>query len=136
MSEITSYNPYKIRDSHRRTDDHTKATEEMLKRDAPELYKRLQHEEASIRAQIPFINSMLDDPLMVAKLDRLMASRTSSKLSTELALLGVEATATKRDVRNAYRRQARKLHPDKGGNAQAFQRMHEAYRQVLANAKA
>lgn len=53
------------------------------------------------------------------------------------ALLGLETNAslTKRDVRNAYRRKARKAHPDVGGNADDFKRLYAAYRTVLLCAK-
>ncbi len=50
-------------------------------------------------------------------------------------LLGVEPGATKRDVRNAYRRKARKLHPDVGGNAEDFKQLYTAYRAVLKIAR-
>jgi len=52
--------------------------------------------------------------------------------SDDRALLGVDANASKRDVTNAYRRKARKLHPDVGGDAEAFKQLHESYRKVLA----
>jgi curved DNA-binding protein CbpA len=38
---------------------------------------------------------------------------------------------TKKDVRNAYRRKARKVHPDVGGDAEAFKELYAAYRAVL-----
>jgi len=57
-------------------------------------------------------------------------------MSDELALLGIEGNADKREIRNAYRRKARKLHPDVGGDAEAFKQLHDAYRKVLAAAKA
>ncbi len=51
--------------------------------------------------------------------------------------LGLEPSddLTKREVRNAYRRQARKLHPDVGGNDEAFKQLHDAYRRLLAAVK-
>ena len=39
----------------------------------------------------------------------------------------------KRDVRNAYRRKARKLHPDHGGDAEAFTSLYDAYRRILSS---
>ena len=58
--------------------------------------------------------------------------------SSDLALLGldVEVTLCKRIVKNAYRRQARKLHPDTGGDEEQFKALHAAYRTILANTKA
>jgi hypothetical protein len=37
----------------------------------------------------------------------------------------------KKDVRNAYRRKARKLHPDVGGDAESFKQLYAAYRTLL-----
>ena len=56
-------------------------------------------------------------------------------LVDEYAMLGIQHNATKRDVKNAYRRQARKLHPDVGGDDETFKRMYAAYRRVLASVK-
>ena len=57
-----------------------------------------------------------------------------AKQNGDLALLNldVDTALCKRDVKNAYRRQARKLHPDVGGNEEAFKALHSAYRTVLA----
>ena len=49
-----------------------------------------------------------------------------------LALDQIEGRITKRDVKNAYRRAARRLHPDAGGSDEAFKELHAAYRRVLA----
>jgi hypothetical protein len=61
---------------------------------------------------------------------RLIASQ-----SNEYPVLGLdfhEDVLTKREVKNAYRRQARKLHPDVGGDAESFKQLHTAYRRLLA----
>jgi DnaJ domain len=50
-----------------------------------------------------------------------------------LTLDQVEGHITKRDVKNAYRRQSRRLHPDKGGSEEAFKELYAAYRRVLAS---
>ncbi|MBA3824715.1 MAG: DnaJ domain-containing protein [Ktedonobacterales bacterium] len=50
-------------------------------------------------------------------------------------LLGIEQGASKREIKNAYRRQARKLHPDKGGDEAAFKALYAAYRQLLTITK-
>lgn len=44
----------------------------------------------------------------------------------------VERTATRADIRKAYRTQARKHHPDKGGDAKTFARIQHAY-EVLSD---
>jgi DnaJ-class molecular chaperone len=61
--------------------------------------------------------------------------QAQSILTGEYAILGLDTSAalTKRDVRNAYRRQSRRLHPDAGGNDEAFKELHAAYRRVLAS---
>lgn len=43
------------------------------------------------------------------------------------AVLGVRAGCDEREVRAAYRKHALKLHPDKGGAAEAFRVLCEAY---------
>mmetsp|Transcript_44561 Transcript_44561/g.105611 ORF Transcript_44561/g.105611 Transcript_44561/m.105611 type:complete len:471 (+) Transcript_44561:84-1496(+) len=42
-------------------------------------------------------------------------------------LLEVDVTATDADLRRAYKKQALRLHPDKGGNPDEFKKMKEAY---------
>lgn len=54
-------------------------------------------------------------------------------------LLGVTADAEVRDLRRAYRRRARGLHPDRSADPEAtqqFQALHAAYRLALAAALA
>lgn len=43
-------------------------------------------------------------------------------------ILGCHAESTDEEIRNAYYALARKLHPDKGGDAGAFAALHNAYR--------
>lgn len=54
--------------------------------------------------------------------------------STASTVLGVAAGADKAEVKRAYRRLARLNHPDKGGNAQAFKRVKEAYELLIKTA--
>jgi DnaJ-class molecular chaperone len=49
--------------------------------------------------------------------------------------MDIEPSATKKDIKNAYRRQARKFHPDTGGNDDAFKQMYVAYRKLLTLVK-
>lgn len=46
--------------------------------------------------------------------------------------LGVSKTATASEIKKAYRHLAQKHHPDKGGDAEQFKQINEAY-QVLSN---
>jgi DnaJ domain len=60
----------------------------------------------------------------------------NAKKSSDYKMLGldqVKGQILKKDVRNAYRRQSRRLHPDKGGSEEAFKELHAAYRRVLAS---
>ena len=43
-------------------------------------------------------------------------------------ILGVERTASAEDIKQAYRRQAARHHPDRGGDTARFQEIEEAYR--------
>jgi hypothetical protein len=46
-------------------------------------------------------------------------------------VLGLERTATKADIQNAYRALARQYHPDAGGDAEMFKRLRVAYDQAV-----
>ena len=54
-------------------------------------------------------------------------------LADAMALLKVPANFTKEDVLVAFRREAKKAHPDKGGTAEMFQRLVEARDRLLAS---
>lgn len=47
-------------------------------------------------------------------------------------VLGVSKTASEAEIKKAYRSKAHKLHPDKGGDAEKFKEINEAY-QVLGD---
>lgn len=47
---------------------------------------------------------------------------------THYATLGVEETATPKEIKKAYRKLASQHHPDKGGDTAMFQQVEEAYR--------
>jgi len=46
------------------------------------------------------------------------------------AILGVARTATAAEVKRAYKRRARELHPDYGGTAEQFQDLVEAFKKI------
>lgn len=48
-----------------------------------------------------------------------------------LAALGLRAGATKADIKRAYKRLARKAHPDGGGSHEAFMKLNQAYEQAM-----
>ena len=50
-------------------------------------------------------------------------------------LLGLGAKFTRRDVMRAFRLQAQKHHPDKGGDAEIFRRLVEARDMALASSR-
>ena len=45
-------------------------------------------------------------------------------------VLGLEPGASRDEVKAAYREKARELHPDRGGDADAFSRVNEAYQRL------
>jgi hypothetical protein len=100
----------------------------------PPLYQKHLREEAAALSARMALEASLDDPELIAVFEHY--SQPCVTLTPELTLLGLEPDATKRDVRNAYRRKARKLHPDAGGDEAAFKQLYTAYRRVLAVAKA
>lgn len=53
-------------------------------------------------------------------------------MKDQYKILGVKRKATKKEIKNAYRDKAKTLHPDKGGNAEEFKELSEAYR-ILSN---
>jgi curved DNA-binding protein CbpA len=49
-------------------------------------------------------------------------------------LLGVSKSASAEEIKTAFRKKAHEYHPDKGGDAEKFKELNEAY-QVLGNAE-
>lgn len=47
--------------------------------------------------------------------------------------LGVKLGATEEEIKQAYRKMAIKYHPDKGGDAEKFQKIHDAYENIKKN---
>lgn len=48
-------------------------------------------------------------------------------VAAAFATLGLPPTATGEDVRRAYRERVKEVHPDHGGDAEAFERVRQAY---------
>ena len=61
------------------------------------------------------------------------APRTKNELSEARRLLGVGTTATPAQIREAHRRKAAIVHPDRGGSTSALQELNAARDLLLAN---
>ena len=48
--------------------------------------------------------------------------------------LGVDKSASQEEIKRAFRKKAHEVHPDKGGDAEVFKKVNEAY-QVLIDSK-
>ncbi len=111
------------------------AFKEWAKTNSPSIYQKFEQDEQESAQWDAYERAHLDDPATLAmwdELEALVQSVINKKYQAEYALLGIEPGATKREIKNAYRRQARRLHPDKGGDAEAFKTMYAAYRRLLA----
>jgi DnaJ-class molecular chaperone len=102
-----------------------------------EATKKWHEKQRKLRAKLDAIYSQPSTPRMERVKAEIFAEvmATVKPLSNDYALLGIEPGATKREITNAYRRQARKLHPDKGGDPEAFKAMYAAYRKLLTLVK-
>jgi curved DNA-binding protein len=61
----------------------------------------------------------------------LVAHEDNSSMSAYLRVLGLRPTATRAEVQRAFRKQARRYHPDHGGDAAKFRELVEAKERVL-----
>lgn len=59
------------------------------------------------------------------------AAADALKSKSCFALLGVDPSATKAEIKSAYRRKVREAHPDHGGSAHEFQEITAAYKLCL-----
>jgi DnaJ-class molecular chaperone len=71
--------------------------------------------------------------LMVCNLDRRLKTNGLFTISMDLYKeLGIDKKASVADIKDAYKRAARQHHPDKGGDAETFKRVQQAY-EVLSD---
>jgi DnaJ domain len=61
----------------------------------------------------------------------LVAHEDNSSMSAYLRVLGLRPTATRAEVQRAFWKQARRYHPDHGGDAAKFRELVEAKERVL-----
>lgn len=75
-----------------------------------------------------------DDPPLVASAYRRMYLGTRRQVAnqTDYEILGLDIDADEATVKRAYRQAAMQHHPDRQGDAKAFQRIHAAYQRLLA----
>lgn len=52
-------------------------------------------------------------------------------MSDPYAVLEIPRTATSEEARRAYRRKAMKVHPDRGGSVEEFQRVKKAFESII-----
>jgi len=50
---------------------------------------------------------------------------------SDFDILGVEESASKEEIRRAFRKKAMEVHPDKGGDADEFQKLNQAYHNLI-----
>ncbi len=102
-----------------------------------EATKKWYAKQKSLRQKLDAIYSQPLRPDLQASLDALQAEvmATARPINNDYALLNIEPGSSKRDIKNAYRRHARRLHPDKGGDPEAFKALYAAYRRLLAAAR-
>src|SRR5579884_1067945 len=99
------------RPTNQATDDRLNAFWDEKKTSNPALYRKHKRLNDAVDAQRAIFEASLDDPELIAVFEYFSEKTRfdgQNKLTNELNLLGVAAGATKREIRNAYRRKARK----------------------------
>jgi hypothetical protein len=92
------------------------------KRDNPEAWAERQRQSEETTRK------MMED--YQEELRRLMGRQEYPQL--DVVTLGLSWPCTKDEVKGAYRRLCKRAHPDVGGSAEDFRRIHEAYQRLLA----
>jgi len=81
-----------------------------------------------LRGQPPWIDKPRRDDETAAR----RPPSESGQRESWFAVLGVPPTATVMEIKRAFRKRALETHPDRGGDASVFRRIHRAYEQALA----
>ena len=73
------------------------------------------------------------DPRMREWAERMKQERATVPNEVCYHMLGLTPSATEREIRRAYRRKAKKFHPDHGGDPDIMDALTMAYEQLLAH---
>ena len=73
------------------------------------------------------VDSKTIRPIEIKEPARMSKSLTFLKLNKD----DLDSPELQKVIRRAYRRQAKRHHPDQGGNAALFRKLHEAYEQLI-----
>jgi hypothetical protein len=79
------------------------------------------------RANSKDVKSGTIRPIEIKEPVRMAKSLTFLKLKKA----DLDSPALQQTIKRAYRRQAKKHHPDQGGDAATFRKLHEAYQQLV-----
>lgn len=80
-------------------------------------------------------NSDKDPESLVPRTTFRPAVRSDSLIRLEIKVNELTRTNSEACIKQAFRRQAKKHHPDLGGNPQTFRKIHEAYQKLIQWAK-
>ena len=75
------------------------------------------------------------DPRMREWAERMKRERAGVPNDVCYHMLGLTPSATEHDIRRAYRRKAKKFHPDHGGDPDIMDALTMAYEQLIAHKK-
>jgi len=73
------------------------------------------------------------DPRMREWADRMKRERANVPNEVCYHMLGLTPSATEHEIRRAYRRKAKKFHPDHGGDPDIMDALTMAYEQLMAH---
>jgi len=119
--------------SYKKAQEKKQTDEWLLNILGPEKLAKRRVKQEKLKTKLQAYLSEPQSPEFQAEIERLRATPlpVQKRFTAYYALLGVEPNATKREIYNAYRRKARKMHPDVGGSNEAFQQLQDAYHKLL-----
>jgi hypothetical protein len=133
ITKITQKNIFILQDIHR--------TQTSLDRKALESYGRLRSEQETYYTDAAKRAEERQSQKIWAETEALKRAKIQEHQERIMVLephllLGLKAPWTRADVMTAFRREAQKHHPDRGGDPAMFRRLIEARDRALAGAKA